>query len=338
MLPTIPSIDLRNGGSLIDALMQDPERARSLINASKDAFGIASRAASAVALPVGDAIAKRWLHNTNNPYAAEIDAFASAVGIPGVYALNLSYEWGCSSGVFEAEHGPLMLRVLDWPFPALGAHMTVHHLKNTAGEWVNAGWPAVSGVYQAIAPGRFSAAINLAPMRRHLNGVVMDWTRNRFHTFRSKALPPSHLLRQVFETARDYNEAKERLATTPLMLPVLFVLAGTKPGEGCVIERLENDAVIREMTNGKVGTSNHFQSRFNGIGRGWMPRAIESCGRAGMLMQLDPSHLEAEGLDWFKYPIANIYSRVLMTASPVTGRMRLQGLEGEHPVTEVFSL
>ena len=70
---------------------------------------------------------------THNPYLAEIDAMAEILGISGTHALNLSYEWGCTSGAFATGDSVTLLRLLDWPFPELGKHVMVIHQDGTAG-------------------------------------------------------------------------------------------------------------------------------------------------------------------------------------------------------------
>jgi hypothetical protein len=71
-----------------------------------------------------------------------------------------------------------------------------------------------------------------------------DWLIDRVKVGRSTDLPPCHLLREVFETCRDYAEARNLLTTSPICLPALFILAGAKAGEGCIIERTEDAAAI----------------------------------------------------------------------------------------------
>lgn len=218
-MQTIPLIDLRSG-SPVQLAELHKQKALNLINASRDSFGLASRLASHVAFPLGDYTSKRWLGRNQTPYAQEIIDIATQLGQPGVYTLNLCYEWGCTSGVFATEDSTRLLRVLDWPFPALGENMVVANQRGVAGDFYNITWPGIAGVYTAMAPGKFAAALNQAPMRRHLNGVVIDWIRNRIRINKQNALPPAHLLRQVFETATSYDDARRMLCETPVALPV----------------------------------------------------------------------------------------------------------------------
>ena len=92
----IPLIDLKNK-TLVDLCEQEKAKGIALLNATKDSFGVASRLASHIAFPVGDRLAKKLLKRTNNLYASEIDQIANTLGVKGVHALNLSYEWGCTA-------------------------------------------------------------------------------------------------------------------------------------------------------------------------------------------------------------------------------------------------
>lgn len=336
-LVTIPYIDVRESGPL--AIVEShKDMTASLIQASRGAWGIASKIASGLALPIGDKLSMRWLKKTDNPYREEIAKTAEIVGGKGVVALNMSYEWGCTSGAFQAEAGaPTMARILDWPFPALGEHTIVAHQKGPAGEFHNVTWPGVSGVFNAVAHGRFAAALNQAPMRRHWTGIFLDWARNRHYFNKQDALPPSHLLRHVFETAKDYEEAKKMLSTTPVSIPVIYILSGTKEGEGCVIERTEDKAAIREMKDGRVAAANHFETHLNGLGHGWMPRAMCSHTRA-VAAAATPLQDFNKGFEWFRDPIANKVSRLAMVANAATGEFKVIGTAGATPVTKVFSM
>jgi len=331
-LASIPYIDIR-GGTQLDLLDAHLRGARDLMAAATRTFGPLGELASKAALPLGDRVSCRWLARNNNPYLDEIHAIADRVKRDGVYFLNVCFEWGCTSGVWQTDAGPLLRRVLDWPFPALGENIVVAHQTGPAGDFLNATWPGVTGVYQASAPGRFAAAINQAPMREHGAGFALDWLQARVATGKTDAIPPSHLLRQVFETARSYDEAKQRLCDTPLAVPAIFILAGIENGEGCVIERTETQFAVREMSDGRVCATNHFEEAFEDRGMGWRPRPIDSAGRLSCANMLD-----GEDDAWFKPPVANINSRLAMTANAATGTVEVLGTEGVDAVTGVFRL
>jgi hypothetical protein len=331
-LISIPYSDIREGTPL-DLLDAHLGNARSLVVAATNTYGPLGQLASKAVLPLGDTISRRWLERCKNPYLHEIHAIAHRLGRDGVYFFNVCFEWGCTSGVWQTDTGPLLRRVLDWPFPALGEHIVVAHQKGPAGEFLNATWPGVTGIYQASAPGRFAAAINQAPMRENGAGFLIDWLQARIETGKNEAIPPSHLLRQVFETARNYAEAKNTLCRTPLAVPAIFILAGTRTNEGCVIERTETQFALREMNAGRVCATNHFVGDFEDPTKSWRARPIDSEGRLSCAIGLAG---DCEERTWFSDPIANINSRLAMTANPSTGEISVFGTEGVAPVTEVF--
>jgi hypothetical protein len=332
-LVKIPYVDIR-GYTPLELMFLYRRSARALVEGAKRTFGETSRLASALAMPWADHASRRWLEKSENPYLHEIAAMAEALGQPGVYTLNVCFEWGCTSGVWRSEGSPLLRRVLDWPFPALGEHIVIAHQKGPAGDFFNATWPGLSGILQAMAPGRFAAAINQAPMRRRGAGVVGDWALGRIAVGRNFALPPSHLLRRVFETAADYTEAKAMLCATPIAVPAIFTLAGMRSSEGCVIERTEDAFAVREMADGHICATNHFESHLNQTGHGWRARPIDSRGRLVCARTLGPS----ADLSWFMAPIANVNSRLALTANAVKGSLMVMGTAGATPATAIFRL
>jgi len=334
MLPAIPFVDIR-GGTPLELLARFPDKAKALARATTETFGAASRIASRAAFPFTDRASRAWLERTNNPYRAEIGAFEAILGIKGVPTLNICFEWGCTSGAFRAGDDVVLRRVLDWKFPALGEHLVVAHQSGPAGDFYNVTWPAMSGIYHAMAPGRFAAAINQAPMRRHGNPIALDWAKNRIAAKDELGLPAAHLLRLVFETAPDYAAAKEMLSRTPIAVPAIFILVGL--GEGCVIERTEDTALVREFNGDRVCASNHFETKLNATARAWHPRSKDSPERLACALSLLPSEIET-GFDWFKPPIANPTSRIVLNACPKTGALEVMGVYGERPMTAPFTL
>ena len=325
-LISIPYVDIRKG-TPFDLLKAHLSAAHALVAAASRTYGPLGQIASLAALPLGDRASELWLERAKNPYLDEIRAMASLLGRSGVYFLNVCFEWGCTGGVWQTDEGPLLRRVLDWPFPALGEYLLVVHQSGPAGDFLNATWPGVSGIFQGAAQGRFAAALNQAPSREHGRGFVGDWLSARIAMRDNAGLPPAHLLRHVFETAPDYASAKRMLSETPLAVPAIFILAG--PAEGCVIERVEDCAVVREMSEGRVCAANHF------VGRepGWRARPIDSAGRLSCALGLAETQ---DDFSWFTAPIANVNSRLAMNACPKSGALSLIGTNGTIPVTEIF--
>jgi hypothetical protein len=322
-LPAIPVIDIGAGGPL--ALVR---RARPQAEALMDA---ARRQFTTPLVFAADRRARRWLARTANPLLPEIDAIAHELGRAGAHGLNLSYEWACTSGIAaDADGAMVMRRTLDWPAHGLGCNLVVARRDGPAGPWLDATWPGFVGVFTALAPGRFAAAINQAPLRRRTGLLPADWLIDRVRVGRSTDLPPCHLLREVFETCRDYAEARNLLTTAPLCLPALFILAGARAGEGCIIERTEDAAAVVDapaaIANGWLTPA---------FGRGWA-RGYDSPTRQCLMAACQAG--PCDGLDWLQPPITNPYTRVAAVLEPVGGRLTLQGWERSGPATQILHL
>lgn len=322
-LSRIPLIDVGTAGPL---MLLEAERAR-----AEDLIAISRRSYSALALRIGDSISRRWLERSVNPYRAEILAVADALGMAGAVLLNLSFEWACTSGVAPSPdgRGNRMLRVLDWRLAGLGRNLVVTREEAAAGVFYNVTWPGAIAVLTAMAPGRFSAAINQAPMRQYGLARLGDWAVNRARVWRSAALPPAHLLRRVFETARSYVEAKRMLIETELALPVLFTLSGVRPGESCIIERTETAAIVHD---GAVACANEWRSaHLSGRVRG-----RDNAARRAQMEALQGCELG--GLEWVTPPILNRFTRLAAEANAARGTLCVLGYESQQPVTAKFRL
>ena len=117
-----------------------------------------------------------------------------------------------------------------------------------AGEFYNVTWPGFVGMLTAMAPGRFSASINQAPLWRRTQHPWLrpyDMLANAIAHLVDPPYSADQLLRQVFESCADFDTARRRLETTPIARPVIFTLAGARPGECCVIERTEDEHLTR---------------------------------------------------------------------------------------------
>jgi hypothetical protein len=336
-MKSIPLIDVR-GKSNLTLVHENPQAAKAMIQSLTHAYGWMSRAAAAVALPVLDKRSHRWLIANRNPYLKEIDAIADAIGIRGAYTFNVCYQWACTTGVFATEPTPSLLRILDWGFPNLGANVTVQQRDTEHGDWFNVTWPGYVGSVNGMAPGRFAAAINIAPERKQAFTRVGDWLKNKRVIGSQRGLPPDHLLRYVFENARDYKDAFEMLSTMPILAPVIYTLCGTEPGQGVVIDRVETRSAYRKLGSSQsVTTANHFLSSLGGEGQ-WRSRGVDSFSRYRQSCGIDPTSLSADNFEWLSDPIINWETRLAILANPTTGRLMVQGLEGDVRNTEVFHL
>ncbi len=321
--PAIPLVELGTAptATLVEA---ETERVHALLTAARRAY-------SPPVLAAGDRISRRWLEKAANPYTEEIADVAARLPGPGGWMLNLSHEWACTSGVAPTADGQSsrLLHTLDWQMAGLGENLLAVRRHGLAGPWLDVTWPGFVGTLQGLAPGRFAAAFNQAPLRRRSGLFLADWAVQRAAFWRSRHLPPAHLLRQVFEEAVDYAKAKERLVETPLALPVIFALSGLKPDEGCIIERLETRAFVREAP---VAAANHWQA----AGLAGHSRGVESEARSRLLSER-LSGAESN-LDWVVPPVLNELTRVALLAEAARGRLAVQGYEAYGPATAVLEI
>ena len=322
-LPAIPFVDAGRKGALA-VLEAEPERANDLLLSGRRYYG-------AAALAIGDALSRRWLRRAANPYAGEIANIAERVGIPGSCLLNLSYEWTCTTavGADPIGAGNRMLRSLDWPLAGLGRNLVVARHEADAGPYLSCTWPAFAGVATAMAPKRFSAAINQPPMRRFTSSPMLDWLLGRFAVSRRHALPPSHLLREVFDSCRNFAEAKTKLVQTPICVPVFFTLSGTDAADGCVIERTRDGAYVHE---GPISAANHrLEPRLGG----W-PRGADSVERLAEMTVRAPR--AGNDLSWLAPPILNATTRLAAVANARAETLVVRGFEADGPATQLFSV
>jgi hypothetical protein len=331
-LASIPVIDVRDGGPLRHAEL-GRERARGLRDTCIRWFPALIRPMA----PMLDAIARRWLTRSQSPYIEEVRAIAAALGFPGIWFLNGSYQWSCTALAREEDGAPWLARTLDWPFPGLGRFVEIARMQGPAGEFYNVTWPGYVGALTAFAPGRFAAAVNQAPMRRR---TLHPWLRagdlalNGYATLRhSRAIPPDQLLRRAFESAADYGEARRLLERTPVARPVIYTLAGCRPGERCVIERTEDAARTRDDDHGaandwldsgppwegRIGASKVFTSTF-------AEAAEYSRARREGLALWRGSFLR-DSFGWVAPPVLNPYTRIAVEMCPARGIMRVVGYE-----------
>jgi hypothetical protein len=324
-LPKIPHLHAGALG-MLDIAQSAPEQFHAVMAAGRAHYG-------AAAMAMGNAFSRHWLARNENPYLAEIDELAAMAGAPGVHLLNMSYEWTCTSSAAPDPSGvgARLLRTLDWPLDGLGRQVIVANVRGAVGDYENITWPGFTGVVTAMAPGRFAAALNQPPMRQWTRSCWLDWAVNRTQVWRSMALPPVHVLRRVFDTCKTYSEARDMLEQSPLAMPAFFTLVGLGADDGCVIERSEERAYVR---NSPASVANHWVAASE-QGRS---RGVDSEARY-MQMESALDNLCADNaFDWVKPPILNPTTRIAVVANPATGHLNVQGWETDGPATAVFSL
>ncbi len=324
VLPSIPVLETGRDFPLATLIHHKP-KAHALLD-------LATRRYPARALMALDKISRTWLVKWGNAHLDEIDAVAKALGRPGAYFFSVNYEWGCTCRVAPSadRSSARLIRVLDWLTPGLGANLVAVRVSGApAGPFVLLTWPGYTGVLQVMAPGRFSAALNQAPMRKATGLYYMDWASNRHRVWKMPHPTPAHLLRDVSERAETFADARRMLCQSPISTPAIFTLSGIGPNELAVIERTEMDFRMRE---GSQVAANHWEAA------GWQghARGIDSPGRARQMSAIAPA-LD-KSFPWLAAPILNERTRLAMVADAKEGRLVAQGFEAGRPATEALDL
>lgn len=330
----VPIIDVREGGPSAHALRRHPQ-------------ALALRAACLGWLPGGgflarlaDPLARWWLRRSGSPLLPEVEAIARSLGRPGVWLLHCAYAVGCTALADESADGPVLRRTLDWPFPGLGRLVEIAHQRGPAGEFLNVTWPGFAGVLTAMAPGRFAACINQAPMRWRTPSswlVWLDYAMNALGALMVQGRPPpEHLLRVAFETCADFEEACRFLTTAPVARPVLFLVTGCVPGERVLIER-EGGAARLYRNDTVVANAWHKPAE------GWRPR---TCGegtpvennrrRVAAMAAWTGAH--PPSLQWALPPVVNGCTRVAVEMCAASGRLAVAGWEESGRVTAITEI
>ncbi len=331
-LPNVPVVDVRDGGTLLHA-RECRERALALRETQLTWFPKSVRPL----IPILDAVAQRWLTRSQSPYVEEVRAVADVFGFPGVWFLNSSYQWSCTSIGREEAGLPWLARTLDWHLPGLGRYADVARMTGPAGEFCSVTWPGYVGVLTALAPMRFAAAINQAPLRRYTRHATLrpfDAFANTLSILRrSGAIPPDQLLRRVFETAHSYAEAQHLLRTTRIARPVIFTLVGCRTGERCVIERTEDGE--RTRSDNSWAANDWFEStppwearvhRDKIWSSSFEEAAETNCARQNRLAQWSGS-FERDTFGWVAPPVLNACTRIAAEMCPGRGILRVVGYE-----------
>ncbi|WP_425403746.1 carcinine hydrolase/isopenicillin-N N-acyltransferase family protein [Hwanghaeella sp.] len=320
--PKIPVHDI--GTAPLSVLVDlEPDRMAEILASGRRHLG-------ALPLRILDSRSEKWARRSGNPYQSEVRAIAE--GRPrGLWFMNFCYEWGCTTGAETppGKQAPLLRRTLDWPFDEIGRNMVLVRQEGTMGPVLYPTWPGYLGAISGMAPGRFAIMINQAPLPKTTGILPFDWVSARIATRRMAALPPAHLLRHVFETCADFSEAVDRLTNTPIALPVIFTIAGTKPGETLTIERQRTGARIDRET---AVAANHWRL-YEDPAR---PRGKASPDRARQMVESWADHKEKFG--WLTPPILNKDTRLALECDMASGTMHVIGCEKDGIVTDITSI
>lgn len=333
----IPFVDVRQGGPMahVKARIATAHALRDACLAPVPYWG------RGILTPI-DYLAGNWLKKSASLYREELESIAEYLGFPGAMTLNLSYLFACTTAAnVDALGQPRIRRSLDWPFHGLGKCVEIAWQSGPAGSFHNVTWPGSVGVLSAMAPGRFAAVINAAPMQRRIDGFLglpCDIALNiRNALARSGDWPPDHLLRYVFENCADFEEAIKVLSEEPLARSALFTITGVNADQIAVVERTESKArVIR----GPVTVANDWQKPETG----WKARMGHENNVARRQAMSDIENNQ-EPFSWAKPPVLNKLTRLTVEMSATDkGILHARGYESGSifkmavPATLDFSL
>ena len=137
-------------------------------------------------------------------------------------------------------------------------------------------------------------------------------------------MPPSFLLRRVFEECKDFDTAVAMLEKVPICFPAIFSIVGIKDGEFAIIERTETD---RKTHKRQTAVTNHWlNSDFDGKPIGYKSQDRLVAVKSRMSEGVDQ-------WDWLHPPVLNPTTRIAMDLNPKTARMRIIGYDGLEPIT-----
>lgn len=312
----IPVVDVREGGTiaLADQLQGEYRGLRDSM------YGSLPPALNLVG-PVVEHASSFWLKRTRSPYSAEIAHIARHLDVHGAYTMNSSLLWACTANAGGS--GQRLMRVLDWPFAGLGGTIVIARQRGAAGEFFNVTWPGTVGVATAIAPGRFAAAINIAPLRRRTWGKHLkhlDRAINAVVTLSSVRLPPpDHMLRHVFENAVTYDEAVSMIARAEIARPGLFSLVGPEAGQSCVVEHKGRSA---RVIDGPVTVTNDWQTPEPR----WDPPEPADDILRRQTLDIASTRSSAP-FDWLVPPVLNSWTRMAVEMDAANGTLYVRGYE-----------
>jgi hypothetical protein len=337
MLPEIPLVNVRHLASA-DLCRHDLARVRDLVSSA-----LSHR--SHVLLPLAtrfiDRVSHSWLARQADFYLEEIRHVAELLERPGAFFLNTVYEWACSTSVAAdpAGDGARMIRVLDWGLSGLGRHVVIAKHETRHGPFYNATWPGYAGVLNAMAPGRFAAAINQAPRVPVLGIRIVDDVITHLRVlYSANTLLASHLLRRVFEEAADFAAAVAMLSSdrVKIAMPALFALAGSKPDELCVVEAFGSG---RRVHRGREGAGDVLA-----IANQWLSPDLKGRARNEAVTTGPPMNAEANnvarqnivrrlqqapfgGSADLPEPVLNSHTVIVIVANARRGEMTVEALD-----------
>lgn len=197
-------------------------------------------------------VSKDYIEEIN--FLAEITGYSpSATLLQNLYYDAMKMYIGCTSVAIETKNGKMLhARNLDWwsDNDILSRYTEVFDFQsNGKTVYKSVAWLGYLGVTSGVKPNAFSVSINAASS----------------HDSFEIAKPVTYLLREVLETCKTYEEAKEILINTKVMSDSILTLVGAKKGQKIIIERTPTQAKVLESSGETIIATNHYLQMENSI-------------------------------------------------------------------------
>ncbi|XP_065261547.1 N-acylethanolamine-hydrolyzing acid amidase [Emys orbicularis] len=195
-----------------------------------------------------DETVPKWVHAAIRPVAEELEFFipqpfageilgickALGISIGDGILINLAYEFSafCTSIVAQDSKGNIYHgRNMDYAFGDILRKITidVQFMQNGQVAYKGTTFIGYVGLWTGQSPHKFT-----------ISGDERDkgrWWENAIAAFLSRNVPVSWLVRDTLGKAADFQAAILKLAATPIIADVYYIVAGTSPKEGVVITR-----------------------------------------------------------------------------------------------------
>ena len=207
-------------------------------------------------------------------FISSISKFSpNEVLIANLYYDVLKFYFGCTAFAVENEGEIKHARNLDWwtENNLLSDYSKVFIFqKDGKTIFKTIGWVGFIGALSGVKPGKFSVTLN----------AVLSKDSPEFAT------PISFLLRDVFNNADSFEEAKKKLEETTIASDCLLLLSGTKLSEMVVIERTPKRFATRGTQKNFISVTNDYKLLENDEPQEESMLQITSCSRYDRVHEL----------------------------------------------------
>ncbi|XP_066282814.1 N-acylethanolamine-hydrolyzing acid amidase-like [Branchiostoma lanceolatum] len=224
-------------------MCQDPDIQALIPMLKKDAKDMITSLVPEEVLPLVDILTADLDQYLPQPFAGEMRGIANCTGIDlgEIVILNLAYDLTafCTSIVAQDDKGTIWHgRNLDYGFGDFLRNITVIVDFQTKGQtlYTSTSYLGYVGALTGQRPNKFTISVD-----ERNQGA---WWMNALEALLNrKASLMSFLVRETLAEADTYDAAVQRLAYTPLIAPVYFIVGGANVAEGAVITRDRESAL-----------------------------------------------------------------------------------------------